>query len=846
MNEYETKGKDTYTQEEAFQSSLNYFNGDELAARVWVNKYALKDSYGNIFEKNPDDMHRRLAKEISRIENRYPNPLSEDTIFEVLRDFKYIVPQGGPMTGIGNEFQIASLSNCFVIGNEGPSDSYGGVMKIDQEQVQLMKRRGGVGHDLSHIRPKGSPVKNSALTSTGIVPFMERYSNSTREVAQDGRRGALMLSVSINHPDSESFIDAKMTEGKVTGANVSVKIDDEFMRAVINDEEYEQKYPVYSDEPKNRKQINARQLWNKIVHNAWKSAEPGILFWDTIIRESVPDCYADKGYRTVSTNPCGEIPLCPYDSCRLLAINLYSYVQNPFTKGAFFDFPLFRKHVAIAQRIMDDIIDLELEKIDAILDKVHEDPESEEVKGVEIRLWEKIKQKAKEGRRTGVGITAEGDMLAALGLRYGSEEATDFAVDIQKTLAVEAYRASVHLAKDRGSFKIYDTRREENNPFIKRLREADPDMYAEMVKYGRRNIACLTIAPTGTTSLMTQTTSGIEPVFLPVYKRRRKVNPNDQNVHIDFVDESGDSYEEFIVFHHKFADWMKANGYDTTKRYTDEEIDELVAQSPYYKATSNDIDWVAKVRMQGQVQKWVDHSISVTVNLPSDVTEELVGNLYIEAWKSGCKGCTVYRDGSRAGVLVSNKDKKQTADSNEMPAKRPMELDADVVRFQNNKEKWIAFIGLYNGRPYEIFTGIADDEEGIMLPKAVTSGKIVKHYDAEGNSRYDFQFQNKRGFKTTVEGLSYKFDKEYWNYAKLISGVLRHGMPVHQAVELVASMEFDNENINTWKNGVERALKKYIPNGTEATGEKCENCGSPVVYQEGCLICKTCGTSKCG
>lgn len=846
MNEQVATKKKTYTQEEAFKSSLDYFKGDELAARVWVNKYALKDSFGNIFEKNPNDMHRRLAKEISRIEKTYANPLTEDEIFEVLRDFKYIVPQGGPMTGIGNDFQIASLSNCFVIGHDGPSDSYGGVMKIDQEQVQLMKRRGGVGHDLSHIRPKGSPVKNSALTSTGIVPFMERYSNSTREVAQDGRRGALMLSVSINHPDSESFIDAKMTEGKVTGANVSVKIDDAFMQAVVEDKSYVQSYPVYSENPKNVKEINARQLWNKIVHNAWKSAEPGILFWDTIIRESVPDCYADKGYRTVSTNPCGEIPLCPYDSCRLLAINLYSYVQNPFTKGAFFDFPLFRKHVAIAQRIMDDIIDLELEKIDAILDKVHEDPESEEVKGVEIRLWEKIKQKAKEGRRTGVGITAEGDMLAALGLRYGSEEATDFAVDIQKTLAVEAYRASVHLAKDRGTFKIYDTRREENNPFIKRLREADPDMYAEMVKYGRRNIACLTIAPTGTTSLMTQTTSGIEPVFLPVYKRRRKVNPNDQNVRIDFVDESGDSYEEFIVFHHKFADWMKANGYDTTKRYTDEEIDELVAQSPYYKATSNDIDWVAKVRMQGQVQKWVDHSISVTVNLPSDVTEELVGNLYIEAWKSGCKGCTVYRDGSRAGVLVSNKDKKQTADSNEMPAKRPMELDADVVRFQNNKEKWIAFIGLYNGRPYEIFTGIADDEEGIMLPKAVTSGKIVKHYDAEGNSRYDFQFQNKRGFKTTVEGLSYKFDKEYWNYAKLISGVLRHGMPVHQAVELVASMEFDNENINTWKNGVERALKKYIPNGTEATGEKCENCGSPVVYQEGCLICKTCGTSKCG
>ncbi|MEG2278054.1 MAG: adenosylcobalamin-dependent ribonucleoside-diphosphate reductase [Odoribacter sp.] len=846
MNEYVTKEKDTYTQDEAFQSSLNYFNGDELAARVWVNKYALKDSYGDIFEKNPDDMHRRLTKELVRIENNYPNPLSEEAIFEILRDFKYIVPQGGPMTGIGNEFQIASLSNCFVIGNEGPSDSYGGVMKIDQEQVQLMKRRGGVGHDLSHIRPKGSPVKNSALTSTGIVPFMERYSNSTREVAQDGRRGALMLSVSINHPDSESFIDAKMTDGKVTGANVSVKIDDEFMRAVIDKREYEQRYPVYSEEPKYKKTINARQLWDKIVYNAWKSAEPGILFWDTIIRESVPDCYADKGYRTVSTNPCGEIPLCPYDSCRLLAINLYSYVQNPFSKGAFFDYPLFKKHVAIAQRIMDDIIDLELEKIDTILGKIKQDPEDEEVKGVEIRLWEKIKQKACEGRRTGVGITAEGDMLAALGLRYGSDDAIDFSVDIQKTLAIEAYRASVYLAKDRGSFKIFNAKREVNNPFIMRLREADPEMYSEMVKYGRRNIACLTIAPTGTTSLMTQTTSGIEPVFLPVYKRRRKVNPNDQNVHIDFVDESGDSYEEFIVFHHKFAEWMSVNGYNMTKHYSDAEIDELVSKSPYYKATSNDIDWMAKVRMQGQMQKWVDHSISVTVNLPSDASEELVGNLYIEAWKSGCKGCTVYRDGSRSGVLVSNKEKKQAGVPDAMPSKRPMELDADVVRFQNNKEKWIAFIGLYAGRPYEIFTGIADDEEGIMLPKAVTEGKIVKHYDEEGNSRYDFQFCNKRGFKTTVEGLSFKFDKEYWNYAKLISGVLRHGFPVHQAVELVASMEFDNENINTWKNGVERALKKYIPNGTEASGEVCEHCGSPVVYQEGCLICKTCGSSKCG
>lgn len=845
MNEQLNNERQIYTQEEAFQSSLDYFKGDELAARVWVTKYALKDSFGNLFEKNPDDMHHRLAKEIARIESTYANSMSEDAIFEVLRDFKYIVPQGGPMTGIGNDFQIASLSNCFVIGNEGPSDSYGGVMKIDQEQVQLMKRRGGVGHDLSHIRPKGSPVKNSALTSTGIVPFMERYSNSTREVAQDGRRGALMLSVSINHPDSECFIDAKMTEGKVTGANVSVKIDDEFMRAVVDGDKYIQKYPIYSDAPKYKKEIDARQLWNKIVHNAWKSAEPGILFWDTIIRESVPDCYADKGYRTVSTNPCGEIPLCPYDSCRLLAINLYSYVENPFTKGAFFNFPLFKKHVAIAQRIMDDIIDLELEKIDAILAKIHSDPEGEEVKGVEIRLWEKIKQKACEGRRTGVGITAEGDMLAALGLRYGSDDAIDFAVEIQKTLAVEAYRASVFLAKERGCFSIFEAAREVNNPFVQRLKEADPDMYAEMVKYGRRNIACLTIAPTGTTSLMTQTTSGIEPVFLPVYKRRRKVNPNDKNVRVDFVDESGDSYEEFVVFHHKFAEWMMANGYNMTKHYTDEEINQLVSESPYYKATSNDIDWVAKVRMQGQVQKWVDHSISVTVNLPSDVTEELVGELYIEAWRSGCKGCTVYRDGSRAGVLVSNKDKKEVA-TREMPAKRPIELEADVVRFQNNKEKWIAFIGLYDGRPYEIFTGIADDEEGIMLPKAVTSGKIVKHYDAEGNSRYDFQFQNKRGFKTTVEGLSYKFDKEYWNYAKLISGVLRHGMPVHQAVELVASMEFDNENINTWKNGVERALKKYIPNGTEAAGEKCEQCGSPVVYQEGCLICTNCGASKCG
>ena len=831
---------------DAVAESKKYFEGDDLAATVWVSKYALKDSFGNIYETSPKQMHERIAAEIERIERKYPDPMSKEEVFELLDHFRYVIPQGGPMTGIGNNFQVASLSNCFVIGHKNPADSYGGIFRMDEEQVQLMKRRGGVGHDLSHIRPTGSPVLNSALTSTGIVPFMERYSNSTREVAQDGRRGALMLSLSIKHPDAERFIDAKVDTGKVTGANVSIKIDDEFMRAAIAGKKYHQQFPIKSDHPKYEQDIDAKKLWDKIIHNAWKSAEPGVLFWDTIIRESVPDCYADEGFVTVSTNPCGEIPLCPYDSCRLLAMNLLSYVDNPFTKEAKFNFDRFKAHVGKAMRMMDDIIDLELEKIERIMEKIDQDPEGEEVKHAERNLWNKIYKKSGQGRRTGVGITAEGDMLAALGLRYGTEEATEFSEKVHKTVALGAYRSSVEMAKERGAFEIYSNEREQNNPFIQRLAEADPELYAEMKKYGRRNIACLTIAPTGTTSLMTQTTSGIEPVFLPVYKRRRKVNPNDQNVRIDFVDESGDSYEEFIVFHHKFADWMKANGYDTTKCYTDEEIDELVAQSPYYKATSNDIDWVAKVRMQGQVQKWVDHSISVTVNLPSDVTEELVGNLYIEAWKSGCKGCTVYRDGSRAGVLVSNKDKKQTTSPNEMPAKRPMELDADVVRFQNNKEKWIAFIGLYNGRPYEIFTGIADDEEGIMLPKAVTSGKIVKHYDAEGNSRYDFQFQNKRGFKTTVEGLSYKFDKEYWNYAKLISGVLRHGMPVHQAVELVASMEFDNENINTWKNGVERALKKYIPNGTEATGEKCENCGSPVVYQEGCLICKTCGTSKCG
>ena len=852
----------TYTYEEAYEESLIYFSGDELAARVWVNKYAMKDSFGNIYEKSPKDMHWRIANELARVEKKYPNPLSAEELFKLLDKFKYIVPQGSPMTGIGNTYQVASLSNCFVIGVDGAGDSYGGIIKMDEEQVQLMKRRGGVGHDLSHIRPKGSPVKNSALTSTGIVPFMERYSNSTREVAQDGRRGALMLSVSIKHPDSESFIDAKMTEGKITGANVSVKIDDEFMNAVTTGETYRQQYPIDSTDPTTVKEINAKMLWEKIVHNAWRSAEPGILFWDTIIKESVPDCYADLGYRTVSTNPCGEIPLCPYDSCRLLAINLYSYVRNPFTKDASFDYELFKDHVAKAQRIMDDIIDLELEKIEAIIDKIESDPESEEVKRTEYLLWQKIYKKTGQGRRTGVGITAEGDMLAAMNLRYGTEEATDFSENIHKTIALAAYNSSADMAKERGAFEVYDTKREANNPFINRLKDADPALYEKMTKYGRRNIACLTIAPTGTTSLMTQTTSGIEPVFLPVYKRRRKVNPNDVNVRVDFVDETGDAFEEYIVFHHKFVTWMEANGYDPALRYTQEEIDELVEKSPYHKATSNDVDWLMKVKMQGRIQKWVDHSISVTINLPNDVDEELVNKLYIEAWKAGCKGCTVYRDGSRSGVLIAtesnkekDKEKKDEAGNllaslsriNPEVTKRPQELEADVVRFQNNKEKWVAFVGLYEGRPYEIFTGLQDDDEGILLPKSVVEGKIIKNIDENGNNRYDFQFVNKRGYKTTIEGLSEKFNKVYWNYAKLISGVLRWGMPIDQVVKLVGSLQLDNENINNWKNGVERALKRYVQNGTKATGTKCPNCqNETLIYQEGCLICTTCGSSRCG
>lgn len=842
----------TYTFDEAFKASLDYFTGDELAAKVWVNKYALKDAFGNIYEESPNDMHHRLASEIARVEKKYPNPLSEQELFDLFDHFRYIVPQGSPMTGIGNDYQIASLSNCFVIGLDGQADSYGAIIRIDEEQVQLMKRRGGVGHDLSHIRPKGSPVKNSALTSTGLVPFMERYSNSTREVAQDGRRGALMLSVSIKHPDSEAFIDAKMTEGKVTGANVSVKIDDDFMNAAVNGGTYKQQYPIDSDSPVYVKDIDASGLWKKIIHNAWKSAEPGVLFWDTILRESVPDCYADLGFRTVSTNPCGEIPLCPYDSCRLLAINLYSYVVNPFTPDAYFDYDLFKKHVGLAQRIMDDIIDLESEKIEMILAKIDSDPESMEVRQTERHLWEKIQRKTLQGRRTGVGITAEGDMIAALGLRYGTEEATDCAELIQKTLALAAYRSSVMLAKERGAFEIFDAKREEKNPFINRLREADPALYEDMLKYGRRNIACLTIAPTGTTSLMTQTTSGIEPVFLPVYNRRRKVNPNDSEARVDFVDETGDAFEEYIVFHHKFVTWMQANGYSASKKYTQEEVEELVAKSPYYKATSNDVDWLQKVRMQGRIQKWVDHSISVTINLPNDVSEELVDSLYVEAWRCGCKGCTVYRDGSRSGVLIATDKKKKKEDCNCMQppvivSTRPRELDADVVKFQNNREKWIAFVGLLNGRPYEIFTGLADDDEGIMLPKNVSKGTIIKSYDEDGNKHYDFQFKNKRGYKMTIEGLDGKFNPEYWNYAKLISGVLRYGMPIDQVIKLVQGMELNSESINTWKNGVERALKKYLPNGMEAKGQKCPNCGlETLIYQEGCLICTNCGASKCG
>ncbi len=850
----------TYSFSEAYDATLEYFQGDELAAKVWTSKYALKDSDSTLFEKTPKDMHHRIASELHRIEQKYPNPLSYEKIYELIDHFRYIIPQGSPMTGIGNEKQIASLSNCFVIGLDGSTDSYGAIFKIDEEQVQLMKRRGGVGHDLSHIRPAGSPVKNSALTSTGLVPFMNRFSNSTREVAQDGRRGALMLSVSIKHPDSEAFIDAKMEEGKVTGANVSVRITDDFMDAVVKDEDYTLQFPIDADKPLYTKTVRARDLWNKIIHNAWKSAEPGVLFWDTIIRESIPDCYADLGFRTISTNPCGEIPLCPYDSCRLLAINLFGYVEKPFTKEAHFNMELFREHVGYAQRLMDGIIDLEQEKIDKIIAKIESDPENDEVKETERHLWEKIRRKTLMGRRTGLGITAEGDMLAALGLRYGSEEATDFAEQVQKTLCLSAYWSSVKMAEERGAFEIYDPKREENNPLIRRIREADPELYDEMVKHGRRNIACLTIAPTGSTSIMSQTTSGIEPVFLPVYKRRRKINSAEEEgtSTATYVDETGDRFEEFIVYHHNFKTWMQANGYDPDKDYTSDELQELVQKSPYYKATSNDVDWVAKVRMQGRIQKWVDHSISVTINLPNDVDEELVNTLYITAWKEGCKGCTVYRDGSRSGVLVAAEEKKkeekektdQSARTDEeafQQLKRPDELDADIVRFQNNKEKWIAFIGLKNDKPYEIFTGIDDEEEGLSIPKRVSRGTIIKTFDKEGRKRYDFEFANKRGLTVTVAGLDTKFNPEFWNYAKFISSVLRYGMPIEQVINLIQGLDLDDDSINTWKNGVERALRRYMASGTKAAGQTCPNCGQEsLVYQEGCLICKNCGASKCG
>jgi ribonucleoside-diphosphate reductase alpha chain len=835
-----------YTYEEAVAATKEYFKGDEMAANVWVTKYAMKDSFGNIFERTPDDMHRRLANEFARIERQYENPMSAEEIFELLKDFKYVIPQGGPMTGIGNDYQIASLSNCFVIGHKNPADSYGGIMRIDEEQVQLMKRRGGVGHDLSHIRPGGSPVLNSALTSTGVVPFMERYSNSTREVAQDGRRGALMLSISIKHPDAEHFIDAKMEQGKVTGANVSVKIDDEFMRAALHGKKYTAQYPIDAKEPKYKKEINATTLWKKIIHNAWKSAEPGVLFWDTIIRESVPDCYADLGYRTVSTNPCGEIPLCPYDSCRLIALNLYGYVENPFTKKAVFNKALFVQHVAKAMRLMDDLIDLELEKIDAIIAKIDNDPEDADVRRVERELWLKIKEKAINGRRTGLGITAEGDMLAALGLCYGTDEAIDFSVDIQKTLAIEAYRASVTMAKERGVFSIYDSKREENNPMINRIRKEDEGLYEDMVRHGRRNISMLTIAPTGTTSMMTQTTSGIEPVFSPMYRRRRKINPNDKNAKITYVDEVGDAWEEYNVCHHKFLTWCEASGYniDEVMNCNDEEQKQLIEKSPYYKATANDVDWVAKVKMQGRMQKWVDHSISVTVNLPANISEETVAEVYKTAWESGCKGITVYRDGSRGGVLINKEPKKEETPAG-MPQKRPEVLKAEVIRFKNDNEQWIAFVGMYNGKPYEIFTGLVD-EEVRTIPRSITMGEIVKVKDKKGKSRYDFQYIDRYGYPNTFGGISHMFKKEFWNYAKLISGVLRNNMPIVDVVNLVQGLELDSDSINTWKNGVERALKRYIPDGTTIAGQTCSQCGSDaLVFQEGCLICKNCGYSKC-
>lgn len=845
----------TYTYDEALDAAKRYFGGDALAAKVWLDKYALRDGTGCLYECTPADMHRRIAREIARAEGRYPHAMTEEEVYRLLDHFKYIVPSGGPMAGIGNSRQTMSLSNYFVIGTEGDADSYGAVMRTDEEEVQLMKRRGGVGHDLSGLRPAGMAVANSALVSTGVLPFMERYSNSAREVGQRGRRGALMLTLSVRHPDVAAFIGAKMTAGKVTGANVSVRVDDAFMRAVINNEQYVQQFPTDSDSPQVRRETSARALWKTLVHNAWSCAEPGVLFWDTIIRESVADCYADNGFRTVSTNPCGEIPLCAYDSCRLLALNLYSYVNKPFTDDATFDFDLFRQHAYAAQRIMDDIVDLETEKIDAIIAKVRSDPQDEDVKSVELHLWERIRAKTVAGRRTGTGVTAEGDMLAAMGLRYGSEEATAFAVNVHRTLALAVYRSSTDMARDRGPFPLYDATKETDNPFIRRIKDADEALYNDMTRYGRRNIACLTIAPTGTVSMMTQTTGGIEPVFLPVYTRRRKVSATDNTAHVDYVDDSGDAYEEHTVYHRPFVTWMATQGYDTHKRYTAAETAEMVSHSPYHKATADDVDWLAKVRMQGAIQQWVDHSIAVTVNLPASADEALVDKLYIEAWRAGCKGCTIYRDGSRDGILIpppADNDASRTTATDtayhrpEVTEVRPQTLECDVVRFQNNKEKWVAFVGLLDGHPYEIFTGLQDDDEGIVLPKSVTKGKIIKNIGENGHSRYDFQFENKRGYKTTVEGLSEKFNPEYWNYAKLISGVLRYRMPIEHVIKLVASLQLKSENINTWKNGVERALKKYVTDGTEAHGRRCPVCGhETLVYQEGCLICQNCGATRC-
>lgn len=832
--------------EEILKSCTEYFKGDTLAADVWINKYALRDG-NKVYELNPDEMHRRLAREFARIEHKYKNPLSEDDIYELLKDFKYIIPQGSPMAGIGNNFQVVSLSNCFVIGNPANSDSYGGILKIDQEQVQLMKRRGGVGHDLSHIRPKMSPVKNSALTSTGIVPFMERYSNTTKEVAQGGRRGALMLSISIKHPDAEDFIDAKMELNKITGANVSVKIDDEFMRCVVSGKPYKQQFPINSDNPSVIKEIDARELWKKIIHNAWQSAEPGVLFWDTIIRESVPDCYASFGFKTISTNPCGEIPLCAYDSCRLLAINLYSYVKHPFTPEAEFDFELFKQHVQKGQKLMDDLIDLEMEKIERILAKIESDPEPEGIKRTEKELWLNIKMKCLEGRRTGFGITAEGDMLAAMGLTYGTDEATAFAVEVQKTLACSAYRSSALMARDRGAFPIYDYKLEENNPFIQRLKSADEELYSLMKQYGRRNIALLTIAPTGSVSICTQTSSGIEPAFLVSYRRRRKVNPNDSEATISFTDEEGQAWEEYNVLHHKFAVWAEINGYnvaDLVHKYTDEQLQEVIAKSPYNNATANCVNWVNKVKMQGAIQKWVDHSISVTVNIPKETSEEVVDKIYQTAWESGCKGMTIYRDGSRNGVLVSGSSKNNNTFTETKAPKRPKKLEADIIRFQNDKEKWIAVVGLYEGRPYEIFSGKA---ASFVLPNSVEKGWVIRVKEEDNlPARYDFQFLDNDGYKVTIEGLSRMFKKEYWNYAKLISGILRHGMPITNVIELISKLTLDTDSINTWKNGIARALKKYVKDGTIVEGEKCPQCGGKIIYTSGCKQCSDCGWSKCG